>query len=94
MDLMNKIKTAGFCLMGIVAAFAVNFVITLCFVLPNAHKYNTGDSNWLVELLYTFHASNGYEPFPSWINILITVLFGVLAGIYLMRKVRTGSYVD
>ena len=85
----NSIKYAGFCLLGIGMAFAANYFIFLCFVLPNAHNYNTGDSNSVIELLYDFPSSNGYGPEPSMLNIALTFIIGTLIGFFAFRLINS-----
>lgn len=85
----RKIKYAGFYLLGIVMAFIANYFILLCFILPNAYHYNTGDSNSVIELLYDFPSSNGYEPEPSMLNMALTFIVGTLIGFFTFRLINS-----
>lgn len=89
---MNKKLTfIASCAAGMIAALLLNFVVTESFVVTNSHKYNTGNANIIVELLYNFESGNGYQPFPNMLNIILTLALGLIAGIFVYSKILRKS---
>jgi hypothetical protein len=45
-------------------------------------QYHTSETSWLFDLFYDRSAANGYHPWPTWFNLIISVW---LPSLYLGR---------
>jgi len=66
-------------------------------LIPDPCYYHTHQPNVLIELLYEFSAGEGFHPFPSMFNFILTIGIGCVLGFivthYLLgrRNLKRGS---
>ncbi len=96
---MNKIKfirlsltTVLMCL-GVMATFTLNYLYLDPLLIPDPCLYHNADKRGvLIKIFYCFPGWEGYHPFPSNFNFILTAALGAYAGFklakYSLRKVR------
>ena len=77
-------------LAGMFLAFLFNYLILDKILIPDPCYYHSHDTNKLFDIFYELTASEGYHPFPTKFNFILTATFGAIFGltlsIYKLRK--------
>lgn len=77
-------------LAGTVLAFVFNFLILDKILIPDPCYYHTHDTNKVFDIFYELTSSEGYHPFPTKFNFILTATFGAIIGvtfsIYKLKK--------
>lgn len=81
MSLKQKIMITTSALAGIIIALLLNFFITEYILIPDPCYYHTHDTTPLFDIFFDLTSSNGYHPFPSLFNFILTIVVGALLGV-------------
>lgn len=71
---------------GIFLAVIFNFIVLENILIPDPCYYHSHDTNMLFDLFYELTASEGYHPFPTRFNFILTICIGALAGFTLSKR--------
>ena len=69
------------------AALVFNLAFVQRIIIPDPCHYHTNDTNPVFDIFYNLPASEGYHPFPTAFNILVTILIGIALGIVLHKVI-------
>ena len=81
---MKRILTIiGFCVLGLVVTFVLNFFILERLIIPDPCYYHSHDTNKIVDLFYELTAGEGFHPTPTILNLVLTLTAGIIVGLVL-----------
>jgi hypothetical protein len=90
MSLIKKVSIISFfIILGVIITFCLNFFFIENLVIPKPcyyHNNPTIEMSNLFSLFYKITPSEGYHPFPSTLNFTLTLLIGILAGLFFGLK--------
>ena len=69
-------------------AFAANFFLLEKLIIPDPCIYHTRETTALFDMFYSLKAEEGYHPFPTTLNFIITLASGGIAGFLFALKTR------
>lgn len=81
MSLKQKIINTISALAGAIIALFLNFFITSYILIPDPCYYHTHDTTLLFDIFFDLTSSDGYHPFPSLFNFILTIIVGALLGL-------------
>ncbi len=74
-------KIIGFCILGLVITFVLNFFILERIIIPDECYYYSHDTNKIFDLFYELTAAEGFHPTPTILNLGLTFMTGIIAGL-------------
>ncbi|MBP8994446.1 MAG: hypothetical protein KBG30_11650 [Bacteroidales bacterium] len=81
---MKRILTIiGFCVLGLVVTFVLNFFILERLIIPDPCYYHSHDTNKIFDLFYELTAGEGFHPTPTILNLVLTLTAGIIVGLVL-----------
>lgn len=82
-----------FCIVGMAVALLLNYaVLTPLVFIPDECYYHTNEPGFLVELLFSFDSENGYHTFPNMLNLIVTLILGLIAGVFAYSRMLGRKY--
>jgi hypothetical protein len=75
------LKIIGFCILGLVVTFVLNFFILERLIIPDPCYYHSHDANNFFDLFYEFTAVEGFHPTPTILNLVLTLTTGSIVGL-------------
>jgi hypothetical protein len=66
---------------GTILAFVFNFLILENILIPDPCYYHTHDTNKVFDIFYKVTAGEGFHPFPTKFNFIITATIGAICGL-------------
>ena len=72
-------------LLGMALTFLLNYFYIEKLIITDECYYHGHTPNILIQLFYSFEASNGDHPFPSIFNVLFTLILGGYFGYKLSK---------
>jgi hypothetical protein len=83
---MLKVIGITSCLfIGIITLVFLNYCIIEPILIPDSCAYHAEDTSNLFNLLYKMDSIDGYHPFPTLFNFLLTMTLGVISGLAVYR---------
>ena len=86
--LRRSIKSLALFLISIIGVAFLNFGIVEQIIIPDPCLYHTKETTFLWNLFYTLSGAEGYHPFPTLLNFILTLIVGVFVGFWLTRRVN------
>jgi hypothetical protein len=83
----QKVKTVLFGAGGAITALIFNLGFLQKMIIPDPCYYHTNETNPIFNVFYNLPASEGYHPFPTAFNILLTILIGIGMGMMLHKVI-------
>lgn len=65
---------------GAISGIAFSYFVLWPILIPDQCYYDVHETNWFIELFFSFPAYEGYHPFPSLFNLLLFGFVGSLGG--------------
>jgi len=84
--MIRLLKISGFTLMMIVGVFLFNYLFLERLIIPDPCYYHSHETTMLFDLFYELTASEGYHPTPTIFNLILTLIIGTVAGVFLGLK--------
>lgn len=67
---------------AMVGVFILNYGFLDSFIIPDPCYYHTNDTTFIFDLFYCFPSVEAGHPFPSVLNILLTLITGLFLGFF------------
>lgn len=74
-------------LAGAVVLFFLNYGLFEGILIPDPCYYHTQDSTWMFQLFYTLDSCDGGHPFPTILNLVLTLCIGFFIGWLALKTV-------
>ena len=82
MTLIKKAFTITFCILaGTLITALFNYLFVERLLIPDPCYYHSNPTNWFFDIFYVLKAEEGYHPFPTMYNFIITVMLGAALGL-------------
>lgn len=76
-------------LVGVVFATLFNFFFLDKILIPDPCYYHSHETSIVFDVFYDLPSSEGYHPFPTIINFILTFIIGAIMGlIFSLRKLK------
>lgn len=80
------VKRIIFLLIGAFLSLPLNYFFLEIFLIPDPCYYHTHETTSLFDLFYSLTSDNGYHPFPTMLNFVVTICVGMISGELVFRK--------
>jgi len=74
-----------YCVCGAIIATAFNYAALHRIMIPDECYYHDNGTTAIFDLFYDIPLHNGYHPFPTLLNVILTVMFGLIGGVMAYR---------
>ena len=82
------IKIAGWVLLGIIIMGFLNYCIIEPIIIPNPCAYHINKTGSLFNLFYKIESNEGFHPFPTGLNSILTAGIGIVSGLALYKYLK------
>lgn len=77
------LKIIGFCILGLVVTFVLNFFILERLIISDPCYYHSHETNKIFDLYCELTAVEGFHPTPTILNLVLTLTTGIVVGLVL-----------